>query len=96
MLSSMKHTESLNTHFWKNIFGIITTTISVNDLWNIMTQYVYMPRLLNKDVLIDAIKEGIEAGTFGYAESYDAEQQTYQGISFSRNFTCLRYERTNR
>ena len=63
--------------------------ISVSDLWNMMTQYVYMPRLISKDVLTDAIKEGIKAGTFGYAEYYDTEQQTYQGMSFAETLPAL-------
>lgn len=80
--------ESLNEHLkeyiWKN-----NDHISIHDLWNMMTQYVYMPRLISKDVLTDAIKEGIEAGTFGYAESYDPEQQTYQGMSSGETLPVL-------
>ena len=68
--------EHLREYIWKN-----NDHISIHDLWNMMTQYVYMPRLISKDVLTEAIKEGIEAGTFGYAEYYDAEEQIYHGMS---------------
>ena len=66
--------ESLNRYLEEYIWNS-NDHVSIHNLWNMMTQYVYMPRLISKDVLIDAIKEGIQSGTFGYAESYDAEQQ---------------------
>lgn len=71
--------ESLNEHLKEYIWNN-NDHVTIRDLWNMMTQYVYMPRLISKDVLTDAIKEGIESGTFGYAESYDAEQQSYQSM----------------
>ena len=80
--------ESLNEHLGKYIWNN-NDHVSIQDLWNMMTQYVYMPRFISKDVLTDAIKEGIEAGTFGYAESYDAEQQTYQGLLSSEALPVL-------
>lgn len=76
--------EHLREYIWKN-----NDHISIHDLWNMMTQYVYMPRLLSRDVLIEAIKEGIEAGTFGYAEYYDAEQQNYQDMCFGEALPAL-------
>ena len=41
--------------------------IAIQKIWEMMTQYVYMPRLENRDVLTAAIQEGVENGTFGYA-----------------------------
>ena len=80
--------ESLNLcleeYIWNN-----NDHVSIHNLWNMMTQYVYMPRLISKDVLTDAIKEGIQSGTFGYAESYDAEQQSYQGMCFAETLHVL-------
>lgn len=58
--------------------------ISINHLWNMMTQYIYMPRLANKEVLLQAIKEGVQNGTLGYADSYDAEQKAYRGMCFAQ------------
>ena len=80
--------ESLVTHLEEYIWNN-NDHVSIHELWNMMTQYVYMPRLISKDVLTDAIKEGVESGTFGYAESYDAEQQSYQGMSFSKTLHAL-------
>ena len=74
----------LKKYIWDN-----NAHISIQDLWNMMTQYVYMPRLISKDVLTDAIKEGVQAGTFGYAEYYDAEQENYQGMAFAEPLLAL-------
>ena len=74
----------LKKYIWDN-----NAHISIQDLWNMMTQYVYMPRLISKDVLTDAIKEGVQAGTFGYAEYYEAEQENYQGMSFAEPLLAL-------
>ena len=76
--------EHLREYIWKN-----NDHISIHDLWNMMTQYVYMPRLISKDVLTEAVKEGIEAGTFGYAKYYDAEQQNYQDMCFAEALPAL-------
>ena len=74
----------LKKYIWDN-----DAHISIQDLWNMMTRHVYMPRLISKDVLTDAIKEGVQAGTFGYAESYDAEQENYQGMAFAEPLLAL-------
>ena len=74
----------LKKYIWDN-----NAHISIQDLWNMMTQYVYMPRLISKDVLTDAIKEGVQVGTFGYAEYYDAEQENYQGMAFAEPLLAL-------
>lgn len=66
--------------------------ISIGDLWNLMTQYVYMPRLVNKEVLIAAVKEGVENGTFGYAEFYDSELPTYRGLHFAQPMQAVSFD----
>ena len=75
--------ESLEARLKEYVWGD-KDHISVGDLWNLMTQYVYMPRLINKEVLTAAVKEGVEDGTFGYAEVYDAELQAYRGLHFAQ------------
>ena len=80
--------ESLNLYLEEYIWNN-NDHVSIHNLWNMMTQYVYMPRLISKGVLTDAIKEGIQSGTFGYAESYDAEQQSYQGMCFAETLPVL-------
>ena len=80
--------ESLNLYLEEYIWNN-NNHVSIHSLWDMMTQYVYMPRLVSRDVLTDAIKEGIQSGTFGYAESYDAEQQSYQGMCFAETLQVL-------
>jgi predicted AAA+ superfamily ATPase len=63
--------------------------IAIQKIWEMMTQYVYMPRLENRDVLTAAIQEGVENGTFGYAERYDTEQQRYYGLQFRQQIHTL-------
>lgn len=80
--------ESLNAllteYVWDN-----SDCIGIEALWKMMTQHVYMPRLRNREVLTNAIKEGVLNGTFGYADNYDAEQQAYQGLCFSQPVSTI-------
>lgn len=80
--------ETLNTRLADYIWND-NNHISIQKVWEIMAQYVYMPRLENRDVLAAAVKEGVENGTFGYAESYDTEQQHYQGLHFRQQIHIL-------
>ena len=80
--------ESLNARLTEYIWSD-TNHISIQKVWEMMTQYVYMPRLENREVLTAAIKEGVENGTFGYAEGYDTEQQRYYGLQFRQQIHIL-------
>ena len=52
--------------------------VSINELWNLLTNNVYMHRLREKPVLINCIRQGVEQGLFGYATDYDGER--YNGF----------------
>ena len=52
--------------------------IQVNDLWNTLTHYVYLFRLLNRTVLEQSIIAGVAEGNFGYADRHDGSE--YQGV----------------
>jgi predicted AAA+ superfamily ATPase len=59
--------------------------VSIKDLADYFARYVYLPRLKNADVLLNAIREGLassvwERETFAYADSWDAEQNRYPGL----------------
>ncbi len=50
-----------------------------------MARYLYLPRLKNEEVLLEAIRDGIsrfswEKDGFGYAEGWDAEKKRYGGL----------------
>ena len=80
--------EALNARLTEYIWND-NNYISIQQVWEMMTQYVYMPRLENRDVLTAAIKEGVENGTFGYAERYDTEQHHYHGLQFKQQIPTL-------
>lgn len=60
-------------------------SVSIKDLADYFAKYVYLPRLKNTDVLLAAIREGVQSQawqreTFAYADSWDAEQNRYLGL----------------
>ncbi|WP_419850048.1 hypothetical protein [Candidatus Poriferisocius sp.] len=57
--------------------------ISVNQLWSDITQYLYLPRLVRRSVLEDAIRDGVQSTVWAtdgiaYAEGHDGER--YVGL----------------
>lgn len=44
--------------------------LSVGQLWEYLTTYLYLPRLRNFRVLEDAIRQGVQAGTFALASGF--------------------------
>lgn len=55
--------------------------INTRELLNSFNQYLYMPRLLNEDVLKETITKGIESTDF-YAYAYGKEDDEYKGFKF--------------
>ena len=60
--------------------------VGIKQLVDDFAIYMYLPRLRNEDVLIGAVKMGVEtltwiSETFAYAESYDEEKKKYIGLS---------------
>ncbi len=54
-------------------------SISVNQLWSDITQYLYLPRLVRRTVLEDAIRDGVQSTVWAtdgiaYAEGHDGER----------------------
>ena len=59
--------------------------VRVNQLIEDFTSYLYLPRLRNPDVLMQAVNSGLGSLTwaqdgFAYAEGYDDEAKRYQGL----------------
>jgi len=55
----------------------------LKDIWEYLNRYTYLPRLKNQAVLIKAVQAaigGMIPGPFAYAESWDEQTQTYQGL----------------
>ena len=66
--------------------------VKVKQLADDFSQYLYLPRLKNTDVLLAAIREGIsslnwEQDTFAYAGGWDPKSQRYLGLQAGRAAT---------
>ena len=59
--------------------------VSIKQLVEYFASYLYLPRLVNPDVLVNAVRSGLEfvtwqSETFAYAESYDDSAGRYMGL----------------
>src|SRR5260370_17037505 len=64
--------------------------VSIKELADYFARYVYLPRLKNTEVLLEAIRDGLrslvwESETFAYADSWDAERTRYLGLKAGPN-----------
>ena len=67
--------------------------IEIERLWELMAQNVYMPRLRDRNVLATCIRDGVEAGTFGYARAY--QDGDYRNFRFEEQIGSLQIEKGN-
>ena len=71
--------EALDKFLWKN-----TNHIDLKRLWEYLTQYVYLPRLQNQEVLLEGIRNGVASTVwtdhFAYAEGFDEEKGKYLNL----------------
>jgi len=69
----------LDRYLWKD-----KTHIGLKQLWEYLASYLYLPRLKEVKVLIDAVEDGVAElvinDCFGYAERWDDDQQRYVGL----------------
>lgn len=79
--------EVLDLYIWRN-----ANHIDSKALWKYLTNYPYLPRLKNEQVLIDAIQEGVAAllrtENFAYATGYDEAKQRYLGLKACEHITA--------
>jgi hypothetical protein len=59
--------------------------VGLKQLWSDYSQYLYLPRLRNSSVLLDAIRSGIalltwSSDTFAYASAFDEATRRYAGL----------------
>ncbi len=59
--------------------------VKIQELTENFAKYVYLPRLKNTDVLLSAMRDGLQSmvwssETFAYADSWDEEGQRYRGL----------------
>jgi len=68
--------------------------VTVKQLSEDMAQYLYLPRLRNSDVVVEAIKDGVSKltwkdDTFAYASDYDDERGRYLGLLAAKHGTVV-------
>jgi len=59
--------------------------VNIKEVSDYFARYVYLPRLKNTEVLLEAIRDGLrslvwESETFAYADSWDAGRNRYLGL----------------
>ncbi|MCF2971517.1 DUF499 domain-containing protein [Synechococcus sp. Nb3U1] len=71
--------EALDKYLWRD-----TNHIDLKRLWEYLTQYLYLPRLKNQSVLLEAVRDGVTstvwADNFAYAEGFDDAKGRYLGL----------------
>jgi predicted AAA+ superfamily ATPase len=68
--------------------------VGIKQLIEDFAAYLYLPRLRDEDVLIAAIRDGLErltwqSETFAYAESWDEQKQQYKGLQAGQSVRVL-------
>jgi len=71
--------EALDRYLWRD-----SNHIDLKRLWEYLTQYLYLPRLKDQSVLLDAVRDGVMStlwtDNFAYAEGYDEVNKKYLGL----------------
>jgi predicted AAA+ superfamily ATPase len=68
--------------------------VAIKQLVDDFARYLYLPRLRDRSVLLDAIRSGVglltwEDDSFAFAESYDESFGRYRGLQFGRNVNVV-------
>lgn len=68
--------------------------VSVKQLVEDFSQYLYLPRLTSPEILLDSVREGAalpswQSDTFAYAEGWDEQKQRYQGLKAGQHLTTV-------
>lgn len=68
--------------------------VGIKQLIEDMAKYLYLPRLRDQDVLLEAIREGVtrltwQSETFAYAEGWDEQRKRYKGLRAGQSSRIL-------
>jgi predicted AAA+ superfamily ATPase len=68
--------------------------VSLAELWRDYSQYLYLPRLRDSSVLLDAVRSGVSSltwnpDTFAYADRYDEATARYLGLAAGEQATVV-------
>lgn len=70
--------RELQKYIWKD-----NPHIALNELWDYLNRYNYLPRIKNREVLIKAVQAAVSSmvpGPFAYAERWDESSERYLGL----------------
>jgi len=78
--------EALDRYLWRD-----RDRIDLKRLWEYLTQYLYLPRFKNAEVLLELVREGVASTVwtdhFAYAEGWDEDQERYLGLKAGEQIT---------
>jgi len=68
--------------------------VTLRQLWSDYCQYLYLPRLRDSKVLLDAVRSGVtllswSTDTFAYASAYDEEADRYVGLAAGEHVSVV-------
>jgi len=68
--------------------------VTLKQLWSDYSQYLYLPRLRDSAVLLDAVRSGValltwSTDTFAYASAYDEQEGRYGGLLASQHVSVV-------
>jgi len=71
--------EALDKYLWRDV-----NHLEIKKLWSYLSQYLYLPRLRDEQILLKAIADGIAnllwIENFAYADAFDEAKQRYSGL----------------
>ncbi len=77
--ASLLKLEALDPYLWRD-----SNHLSIKQLWTYLANYLYLPRLKDEQVLLQAIQEGVSGllwnESFAYAVGWDEAKQRYIGL----------------
>jgi hypothetical protein len=76
------------------LWGVEAGHVGTQQLWSYYAQYLYLPRLRDRSVLVGAIEQGVssmtwESDTFAYADGLDEEKARYVGLRGGEHVAAL-------
>ncbi len=78
--------EALDPYLWRDV-----NHLNLKKLWEYLAYYLYLPRLKNQQVLLQAIQEGVAtllwSENFAYATGWDETKERYLGLKAAEHIT---------
>lgn len=78
--------EALDPYLWRDV-----NHLDLKKLWEYLAYYLYLPRIKNQQVLLQAIAEGVAAllwnENFAYATGWDESKGRYLGLKAAEHIT---------